>query len=282
MQKDKQGLFEVHLAVLLFGFAGLFGKFLLLPSLIIVLGRTVFGSIALFATLRWRQVRVHIPERKSKYMLMLLGVVLAVHWVTFFHAIQVSTVAIGALTYSTFPLWVTFMEPLMFREKLRAFDVLTAMLVLLGLILIVPSFDFSNDITRGAFWGTISGLAFALLTMLNRKYVQSYPHLIIAYYQNVFAALSLLPFSFFVAWSLTMQDFWLLLLLGVVCTAFSHALYIKSLNYLKTQLVSIIASLEPVYGIVLAYLILQEVPSLRTLLGGAIILGTTLLAVRKR
>ncbi len=282
MQKDKQGLFEVHLAVLLFGFAGLFGKFLLLPSLIIVLGRTVFGSIALFATLRWRQVRVHIPERKSKFMLMLLGVVLAIHWVTFFHAIQVSTVAIGALTYSTFPLWVTFLEPLMFREKLRAFDVLTAMLVLIGLILIVPSFDFSNDITRGAFWGTISGLAFALLTMLNRKYVQSYPHLIIAFYQNAFAALSLIPFSFFVAWSLTMQDFWLLLLLGVVCTAFSHALYIKSLNYLKTQLVSIIASLEPVYGIALAYLILQEVPSFRTLLGGAIILGTTLLAVRKR
>ena len=277
-----KSLWQLNIAVVLFGFAGLFGKFLVLPALIIVLGRTVFGALALWGTLRLGRQSLRIATLRGRAMLLALGAILAIHWFTFFHSIQISTVAVGLLTYSTFPLFVTFLEPWLFGEKLRGIDVLTALFVLGGLVLIIPDFDFGNNITRGAFWGTLSGLSFAFLAMLNRKFVQSHPPLLMAFYQNGFAALVLLPFAFLIPWHLGERDLLLLIVLGVFCTALSHALYISSLRRVRTQLASIISSLEPVYGIALAFLMLQETPSLRTLAGGAVILGTTLVALRYR
>jgi drug/metabolite transporter (DMT)-like permease len=212
----------------------------------------------------------------------MLGVILAIHWITFFHAIQISTVAVGLLTFSTFPVFVTFMEPYFFKEKLRRFDILTAGSVVLGLILVIPSLDFQNHITQGAFWGTVSGFTFAVLSILNRKYVSTYPSMMIVWYQNLIATIILLPFIFFDDLTLQATDFAMLALLGIFCTALAHALFIKSLVHIKTQLASITACLEPVYGIIFAFVLLGEIPTFRTILGGGIILGTITIASMKR
>jgi drug/metabolite transporter (DMT)-like permease len=174
------------------------------------------------------------------------------------------------------------MEPYFFKEKLRRFDMLTAGSVVLGLILVIPSLDFQNNITQGAFWGTISGFTFAVLSILNRKYVSTYPPMVIVWYQNWIATLTLLPFVFFEDLTLQAADFALLALLGIFCTALAHALFIKSLVHIKTQLASITACLEPVYGIIFAFLLLGEIPALRTILGGCIILGTIAIASMNR
>jgi drug/metabolite transporter (DMT)-like permease len=174
------------------------------------------------------------------------------------------------------------MEPYFFKEKLRRFDMVTAGSVVLGLILVIPSLDFQNNITQGAFWGTLSGFTFAVLSILNRKYVSTYPSMVIVWYQNWIATLTLLPFLFFEDLTLQATDFALLALLGVFCTALAHALFIKSLVHIKTQLASITACLEPVYGIIFALVLLGEIPASRTILGGAIILGTIAIASMKR
>jgi drug/metabolite transporter (DMT)-like permease len=193
-----------------------------------------------------------------------------------------STVAVGLLTFSTFPVFVTFMEPYFFKEKLRRFDMLTAGFVVLGLILVIPSLDFQNNITQGAFWGTISGFTFAVLSILNRKYVGTYPSMVIACYQNWMATLILFPFLFFEDVSPQPTDFLLLAILGIFCTALAHVLFIRSLVHIKTQLASITACLEPVYGIIFAFVLLDEIPALRTILGGSIILVTIVIASMKR
>jgi drug/metabolite transporter (DMT)-like permease len=282
MTIKRHGLIEIHAAVLLFGFAGLFGKFLSLPPLVIVFGRTSFAALTLSAVLFYSNTRIRTKSIRDFMVLLLLGVLLAIHWTTFFHAIQVSTVAVGLLTFSTFPVFVTFMEPYFFKEKWRRFDMLTAGFVVIGLILVIPSLDFQNNITRGVFWGTISGFTFAVLSILNRKYVSTYPSVVIVCYQNWMAALILLPFLFFEDFSLGPTDFLLLMVLGIFCTALAHVLFIKSLVHIKTQLASITACMEPVYGIIFAFILLGEIPSLRTVLGGSIIVSTIAAASMKR
>ena len=278
MTQKRHGLLEIHLAVLLFGLAGLFGKLLSLSPFFIVLGRTFFAALTLSAALFYSKPQIRPKSRQDLIVLLFLGVLLAIHWTTFFHAIQISTVAVGLLTFSTFPVFVTFMEPYFFKEKLRRFDILTAGSVVLGLILVVPSFDFRNHITQGAFWGVISGFTFAILSILNRKYVGTYPPILIACYQNWMATLVLVPFLFFKKLSIQPMDFLYLAFLGIFCTAVAHVLFIKSLVRIKTQLASVTACLEPVYGILFAFVLLGETPSFRTILGGAIILGTITIA----
>ena len=282
MTQKRHGLVEIHIAVLLFGLAGLFGKFLFLPPLVIVFGRTSFAALTLTAILFYSKTQIRTKSIRDFTVLILLGGILAIHWITFFHAIQISTVAVGLLTFSTFPVFVTFMEPYFFKEKLRPFDMLTAVSVVLGLILVIPSLDVQNNITQGAFWGTMSGFTFAVLSLLNRKYVGTYPPMVIVWYQNWMATLILFPFLFFQDLSLHLTDFLLLAILGIFCTALAHVLFIKSLVRIKTQLASITACLEPVYGIIFAFVLLGEIPALRTIIGGSIILGTIAIASMKR
>ncbi len=275
-------MLEIHCAVFLFGLAGLFGKFLALPPLLIVLGRTVFASICLILIIACYKKRLTIKSGRDFKILAALGIILAIHWVTFFHSIQISTVAVGLLTFSTYPFFVTILEPYFFKEKLTFFPVCLAVLVCIGVTLIIPSFNFSNNITQGVFWGILSGFTFAVLSLLNRKYVQTYSPLIITFFQNLFAAVVLFPFLFFEEWEIHAGDIFFLMLLGIFCTALAHTLFISGLMHVKTQIASIVAGLEPVYGIIFALVLFGEVPSLRTLSGGVLIMGTAVLATLKQ
>jgi drug/metabolite transporter (DMT)-like permease len=281
-QIHPSGLIEINIAVLLFGIAGLFGKFLILPAWCIVLGRTGFATFALGMVMVFTKNRGPLQGIAGISLFGLLGLVLAIHWITFFHAIQVSSVAVGLLAFSTFPVFITCMEPWWFKEKRRVIDMITSLMVLVGLLIMVFPSPFGGQIRSGVIWGTISGLTFAILSLLNRKWVRQYPPVVIAFYQNAMATLLLLPM---VAWRdipVSVSQLGLLAILGVVCTALSHVLFIRGLTFVRAQLASVIACLEPVYGIVLAYLLLHEIPSVHTLAGGAVILLTTVVAMMCR
>ncbi len=275
-------LIDIHVAVLLFGLAGLFGKFLALPAWCIVLGRTGFAAIALGLVLLLTQPNKHPQNAKTMGLFGLLGLILAVHWITFFHAIQVSSVAVGLLAFSSFPVFITCLEPWWFKEKRRPMDMVTALLVVLGLCIMVYPSSFGGDVFSGVCWGTVSGFTFAILSLLNRKWVRQYPPVVIAFYQNAGVTLLLLPMTAWANVHIDSGQLGMLALLGVVCTALSHALFIRGLIVVRAQLASVIACLEPVYGIVFAYFLLHEIPSPHTLAGGAVILMTTLLAMVRR
>ncbi|QQE64755.1 hypothetical protein GFS31_14360 [Leptolyngbya sp. BL0902] len=277
----RRALVQVHWAVFLFGLAGLFGKGLAWPATAIVLGRTGLAAAALGLGLGWQRQRLWSHRKRDGLGLALLGVLLAFHWVSFFRSIQLSTVAIGLLTFSSFPVFVTVLEPMFFGTPWRRRDGILALLVVLGVALVVPEYRLGSDVTLGAVWGLLSGLSFALLQLLNRGQRQRYSALTIAFQQNLFACLSLLvwiavnPLPNF---GITRTDWLWLLVLGVLCTAIAHTLFIESLSVLRTQVASVISGLEPVYGIILAALLLGEIPTVRTILGGGLILGTTMLA----
>ena len=282
MKEKTASLFQLHSAILLFGLAGLFGKLLSVSPFVIVLGRAAFAALTLGILLGLSGQSLRVRWRRDFPVFIGLAGLLALHWTTFFHAIQVSTVAVGLLTYATFPAFITVMEPCFFREKLSPIDALATGLVMLGIVLIVPSFDLLSSITRGALWGSLSGFSFAVLSLLNRKYVQRHSSFLITFYQNGFAALLLLPFLRGETQYPHARDILLLLILGIFCTALAHGLFVKALKHLRAQTASIAASMEPVYGIILALLLLGEVPKTRTVLGGAVILGTALMISIRR
>lgn len=273
---------EIHIATLLFGVAGLFGKFVDLPALWIVFGRVLFAAAALAVVIKIKKRPWRIASRKDLAILFLLGGVLALHWFTFFHAIQISTVAIGLLSFATFPVFVTFMEPYFFKERLQLRDFMVALVTFTGVALVVPDFDISNQMTAGVLWGLASGFTFAVISLINRKYVASYSGSVMAFYQDLLACLCLLPFIAVLQIMPSTQDWMLLAILGVLCTALAHTLFINSMKTIKAAQASIIVSLEPVYGIIFALILLHEIPDMRVTLGGLIILGAAYYTMRRK
>lgn len=269
-----RSLIEIHAAVLLFGITGLFGKFLSLPASYITLGRVFFATVALTSVFIIKGVDVRLKSKKDYYIIIALGTLLAFHWSAFYQSVQVSTVAIALLTFAAYPIFVTFFEPIMFHEKLKKLDIVFAVIMFIGVLLIVPEFDLSNNLTVGTLWGMSASITFAIMSLLNRKFAANYPGSVIAFYEQGVATLVLLPLLFFSIPVMTSVDWGLLILLGVLFTGVAHSLFIGGMRVVRAQTAGMIASLESVYGIIFAALILSEIPSSRELLGGAIILGT--------
>lgn len=270
------GLLAVHGAVFLFGFAGLFAKFLTLPPDWIVWGRTFFAAIALYGAACRYRTPLGVKSHRHRWSLFALGALLALHWIAFFHAIQISSVGIGLLAFATFPVFVTLLEPPIFGTRYKGADFLAVGGVLAGLLLIHPSFDWHNHVTRGFAWGGVAALSFAVLTIANRMVVRQHAPLVVGFYQNATASglllilLVLRPSS----WLLPSLSQWgLLILLGTVCTALAHVLFISGLRSVRAHVAGIIVALEPVYGIVFAWWLLDEVPAARMIAGGVIIVA---------
>lgn len=273
MNSQKKSLVSVHTAVLGFGLSGLFAKLVDQPAIVIAWGRVVFSSIFLFVLLKSQRRSVTLKCRKDYLLLAAAGILLAVHWTTFMQSIQVSTVAVGTLTFSTYPLFVTFLEPYLYHEKLKKSDVICSLIMLAGVMLIVPEFHINNTMTRGVIWGMIGSLTYALLSLMNRRFSDQYPGTLVSLYEQGTAAIVLFPALFILLPAFSANDIAGLIILGVVFTAGAHSLFINGLKRVKVQTAGIISSLESVYGILAALVILKEIPGPRELAGGVVIMG---------
>ncbi len=276
-----RSLLQIHAAVFLFGFPGLFGKWLDLPPYLIVFGRVLFASLALLAVIGVLRQPLRLAPARDLRLLVLCGLVLAVHWSLFFESIQVSSVAVGLLAYSSFPVFTSILEPIAFRERKDPLNLAFAGICLFGVFLIIPAFSLADTVFRGVLWGLGAGLTFAILTLFNRRLAQRQSSLSIAFYQDLFATAFLSPFALAAGFRVSGRTVGLILLLGVFCTAAAHTLFISGLQHIQARTASIISSLEPVYGIILALIFLKEVPSLRTICGGALILAAALIVTAR-
>ncbi len=273
-----QSLAVLHGAVVLFGFAGLFGKWIDLSPVLIVLGRTAVAAAALavFGLYRGRSIG------RLDLRMVACGAVLALHWVTFFAAIQTASVAVGLLGYAAFPLFTLVLERVMLQRPLRSTDAITALLVVSGLVLVVPHWTVGDAVVQGLAWGLVSAFTFALLAVLNRTLAARRRATEVALWQNASAALCLLPFAAtaLAAAAPTARDLLLVLVLAVACTALAHTLFIASLRTLTAHTASVVAALEPAYGMLLAWTLLGEAPTPRMWAGGALLIGAAIVASR--
>ncbi len=274
MAKTKN-LVKIHLAVLLFGLAGLFGKLINLSSTMIVLGRVFFSTMAIAVAIYFFKIPFRLRQKKDYLHLSLQGLLLALHWISFFEAIKLSTVAIGLLTFLTFPVFTAMLEPYFSGQKFKGKNLVLPIICLIGVGLVIPKFDLKLNLVQGAIYGIVSGFTFAILSILNKKQVANYPGLIVAFYQDLTATIILCPFLFFMDISFNSNNIFSLAILGILFTAVSHVLFINGLKTVKAKSAAIIGSLEPFYGIIAAVFILREVPNLNQIAGGLIILFAT-------
>jgi len=216
-----------NVAVLLFGLAGVLGKLSALPAPLIVFGRAFFAALVLLPVCIVQHIPLRPKRPRDGFLLIGQGVLLALHWTAFFQAITVSNVAIGLLSYSSFPLFTAALAPLLLLQRPSRRQIVAALLILAGIYLLVPSFTFQNHTTLGVLWGVLSGAAIALLSVANRWLGRTYASLMIGVYQDGIAAFVLLPALFLTATG----SFWMpyeplmLLMLGIVCTALAHTFF---------------------------------------------------------
>lgn len=261
---------------MLFGLSGVIGQFVEISSVMVALGRVISSSLLLFLIAIAKKDTLKLSSKKDYGLIILTGIVMAVHWTTFFQSIQVSSVAIGTITFSTFPLFLTFFEPLIFHEKLRRQNIFTAVTLMIGVIITIPEFSIENNTTVGIIWGMVCSFTYAIMTLANRYFSSRYTGRIICLYEQGTAAIVLLPALFIMKTQWRIPDIIGVAFIGFICTAFAYSLYVSAQKNVKAQTAGIISGMETVYGILYALLFLGEIPSGRELVGGAVILGVAM------
>lgn len=271
----KQGLLRIHAANLLFGGTALFSKAIDLPALDITALRCVVAVIALFVFLFLRKKSLKLSSPKHLMLMIVLGLLMGVHWVTYFHSMQVSSVAVGMIALFTHPIITIFLEPMFKGARPHISDIVCAVVVLFGIYLMVPSLSLGSNITQGVLWGMLSALCFSIRNVIQGHCLSHYGGEVSILYQGVVVVLVTLPFVDHIP-SGDNHIIWIqLLVLGAFFTALPHTLFAGSLHFLKTKTASLVACLQPVYGTLFAFLILAEEPTLATLVGGCIIVAAS-------
>lgn len=271
-----KNILYLHIAVMLFGLAGVVAQFVEVSAVMVALGRVICSSALLLIIALVKKDRLRLDSKRDVLLIILTGAVMAAHWTTFFQSIQVSTVAIGTITFSTFPLFLTFLEPIIFHEKIRRQSIFSAIILFIGVLITIPEFSMANDTTIGIIWGMICSLTYAILTLANRYFSARYAARTICLYEQGSAAVVLLPALFLVETTWRAQDIAGVAFVGFICTAFAHSLYVSAQKSVKAQTAGIVSGMETVYGIVYALLFLGEIPTIRELVGGAVILSVAM------
>ncbi|MGI2260491.1 DMT family transporter [Shewanella sp. GXUN23E] len=271
-----QGLLQLHLATALFGGTALFSRLLPLTALDITMIRAAIACVALGLLVKASRHPIRLRTMADYGIALILGVLVGLHWVTYFGAMQLSSIAIGMIAFFSYPVMTVLIEPLLHRKPPEIKDIGSGLLVLLGIYLLIPEISLGNQVTLGILTGVLSAMLFTARNLLQKYRFSGYGGAHAMFYQTGVAALMLLPFVDTQLTSLSSDSWALFLLLGIVFTAMPHALFTSALRHLKAKTVGLVACLQPLYGTVFAYLFLGEKLQLSTFIGGALIVTTAL------
>lgn len=271
----------LHIIVLIFGFTGILGKLIETDSYLLVWYRV---GIALIAILGYFFITKHSLKitRKLLFKILLVGVVIAVHWITFFEAIKQSNVSIALVCFSSSTLFTSLIEPFYFKRKIKPYELIFGLLIIVGLYFIF-SFEFSY--LNGMLLSFFSAALASWFTVLNGMLVKETNAKTISFYEllGAFSIVSIyligangLNFS---AYKISWTDFKWLLILGTVCTAFAFVVSVEVMKKISPYTVTISVNLEPIYSIILALLIWPETETMSSgfYMGTIIVLVTIFL-----
>lgn len=267
----------LHLIIFIWGFTGILGKLIHLESIPIVWYRVIIAFVALFMALKFMRRELWIKSYKSAIAVMLVGVLVALHWVTFYASIQLSTASLGILCLSTTTIHVAWLEPLIMRRKPQLLEFVFGAVVVYGIYFVSDDFTMDEYVALGL--GLLSALLAATFSVFNAKFIQTISATKITLYEmfsaSVFLTIVLLVTGDFNCARITpsISDVLWLLFLGVICTSFAFLANIEVVKRLGAFTVSLSINLEPVYTIILAIFILNE----NELLGVDFYIGSTLI-----
>ncbi len=257
---------ELHIAVFLWGFTAILGKVISLEEIALVWWRLLFtcASLLLFPVV-WKSFRS--LSRKLILQLMGIGIIVSLHWVLFFGSIKYSNVSICLVCMATGSFFASLIEPLIMKYKHRWYEMMLGLFVIPGMYFVV-NFIPSEKIL-GVYFGLMSAFLAALFSILNKKVIDNNPkldHFAMTFFELGSGLLFLsIIFPIFIQWMGPspflpngIYDLVYLLILALLCTTFAYVLGLRALRHLSAFASTLVVNLEPVYGIILAWLIFQE------------------------
>lgn len=282
MQNDNvKSYLHLHLIVFIWGFTAILGELISLDALPLVWFRMLMavGFIILF--MFYKKTDLTIP-RKTIMAFLFLGLVIALHWLTFFKAIKVSNVSVTLACLSTGAFFTSFLEPILYKRKVIWYEVFFGLLVVAGLYII---FNFEGDYYLGIILALTSAFLSALFSVINGKYAKMYDSTVISFYELsggvlCFSIYLLFTNSFSKEFFILQPSDWIyLIILSSICTAYAFIASVKVMKFISPYTVMLTINLEPIYGIILALLIFKdkEKMSPEFYLGAVIILLTVVL-----
>jgi drug/metabolite transporter (DMT)-like permease len=238
------------------------GKLIHLDAFYIVWHRVLIALIALGLALFFMKKSLRISSKKELVKIFGVGIIVVLHWMTFYQSIQLSTASLGILCLSTTTLHVTWLEPLIMKRKFSLLEFLLGLIVIYGIYYVSSDFDAKDY--EALVYGLFSAFFAALFSVFNARLVQDTPSDKLTFYELlialIFLTVVLIVQGDFNAslFDMSLSDFLWLLFLGILCTSFAFLATIEVVKRLGAFTVSLSINLEPVYTILLAIVILNE------------------------
>ncbi len=289
MPGDKlKSYLHFHIIVFIWGFTAVLGALITIDAVPLVWYRMSLASILIFAWILWKKKKLKLPPR-TLLILFAAGVVIALHWLTFFGAIKASNVSITLAMISTGAFFTSIMEPIFYKRKVIWYEIVFGLIVMAGLYII---FQVETGYLTGIVLALVSAFLSAVFALINGKLAKREDATVISFYELLTGALAITLYLLFLSFSgnsqngfsaeffnISSADLWYLFILASICTAYAFIASVAVMKHLSPYTVMLTINLEPVYGILLAFLVFgnEEQMNPGFYYGAAIILSTVIL-----
>nr|WP_321236676.1 DMT family transporter [uncultured Psychroserpens sp.] len=272
---------HLHFLVFIAGFTAILGKEITIGSVDLVWYRMLIAGILMFLYIRIIKLKIEV-DTKTKLKFFGAGIIIALHWITFFESINQSNVSIALAMFSTGAFFASFVEPLIYKRKIIWYEILFGVVVILGVFLITQS---EIKYLNGILLGISSALFSTLFAVINGKFIETHRATVISYYEFisgvVFLSLFVLVFrggfssEFFI---LSSEDWIYIFILASICTAYAFIGAVNVMRHVSPYTVVLTYNLEPLYGIAIALLCYPETEIMSTQFyyGAFLVLATVL------
>ncbi|MCA0131090.1 DMT family transporter [Winogradskyella alexanderae] len=276
-------LMWLTIATIFISTSGALGKFIDLPTPVVIWWRSAIASVFLLVFCLAKKVDLKINSGRDRWTFFLASVFMGAHWITYFYALKLSNVALGMLSLFTFPVIIALLEPIFTRIKFDPIHIVLGVIVLIGVYILAPEFNLKSSDLQGILLGILSAVCYAIRILILKNHASNYNGTMLMFYQVAILSIILIPGLIVFDGSNIETQYPFVLLLGLLTTAVGHTLFVNSLKYFKASTASIIGSAQPVFGIIIAYFFLNEIPTLHTFVGGSFILTTVFIeSIRSR
>ncbi len=267
-------LFELNLATLFISTSGALGKFIDMPTPVIIWWRCSLAILFLYVFIKLRKLKFRLYSKKDVSTIIISALLTGAHWITYFYALKLSNVALGMLSLFVYPIITALLEPFFMKVKFDPLYILLGFMVLLGLYILAPELNIESSHVKGILFGLLSAVCYAVRILISKKLVRNYNGTILMFYQLFILTIVLLPALYFMDTSGIKTQFPYVITLALITTAIGHTMLVHSLKHFTASTASIISSAQPIFGIIIAYFFLHEIPTWNTFFGGSIILAT--------
>ena len=280
MHSNKNHIFNIlqlNLAVLIISTSGVLGRYISLSPPVTIFFRTLVASVLFYLFLKLRKQSLKLENWADVGKVLLAGGFLCLHWVTYFYSLRLSNVAIGLLSLFTYPVITAFLEPIILKTGFRKLHLALGVLVLTGVYFLTPDIDFENSYFIAVLFGMVSAVFYSLRNIIMKPKIQKYNGSVLMLYQIATVCVCLIPAAFIADLPQVIGQWKPLLVLAILTTCIGHTLFLMSFRNFSITTASIMSSIQPVYGILLGILFLEEIPGTETIIGGTLIISAVVI-----